>query len=69
LEIRNPQRNDVLGVGLGLIGTGVMGLEKARFLNRDIPGADLAGVFDVDAACAAVFSPLDLSLCRSTSRS
>jgi len=41
-----------MSVGVGLIGTGVMGSEHARLLKRDIAGAHLAGVFDADAARA-----------------
>ena len=43
-----------MSVGVGVIGTGVMGSEHARLLGRDIPGAHLAGVFDADAARARV---------------
>ena len=43
-----------MSVGVGVIGTGVMGSEHARLLGRDIPGAHLAGVFDADAARAQV---------------
>ena len=50
-------------LGIGVIGTGVMGSEHARLLSRGAPGAHLAGVFDADAgrahraaAGAAVFS-------------
>jgi myo-inositol 2-dehydrogenase / D-chiro-inositol 1-dehydrogenase len=52
-----------MSIGVGVIGTGVMGSEHARLLGRETPGAHLAGVFDADAAraqaaaaCAAVFS-------------
>src|SRR6202022_4469239 len=41
-----------MSVGVGVIGTGVMGSEHARLLGREIPGAHLAGVFDADAARA-----------------
>ncbi|TYL87989.1 Gfo/Idh/MocA family oxidoreductase [Bradyrhizobium cytisi] len=41
-----------MGVGVGVIGTGVMGSEHARLVSREIPGAHLAGVFDADAARA-----------------
>ena len=41
-----------MSVGVGVIGTGVMGSEHARLLRCDIPGAHLAGVFDADAARA-----------------
>jgi myo-inositol 2-dehydrogenase/D-chiro-inositol 1-dehydrogenase len=41
-----------MGVGVGVIGTGVMGSEHARLVSRDIPGAHLVGVFDADAARA-----------------
>jgi myo-inositol 2-dehydrogenase/D-chiro-inositol 1-dehydrogenase len=41
-----------MSVGVGVIGTGVMGSEHARLLNRAIPDAHLAGVFDADAARA-----------------
>ncbi len=41
-----------MSVGVGLIGTGVMGSEHARLLESDIPGARLAGVFDADASRA-----------------
>jgi myo-inositol 2-dehydrogenase / D-chiro-inositol 1-dehydrogenase len=41
-----------MSVGVGVIGTGVMGSEHARLVSRDIPGAHLAGVFDADAAHA-----------------
>ena len=55
-----------MSVGVGLPGAGVMGSEHARLLNRDIPGAHLAGVLDAARARAAangatVFSgPLSL---------
>ncbi len=41
-----------MSVGVGVIGTGVMGSEHARLLGRDIPNAHLAGIFDADAARA-----------------
>ncbi len=41
-----------MSVGVGVIGTGVMGSEHARLLSREIPAAHLAGVFDADAARA-----------------
>src|SRR3984893_9870956 len=41
-----------MSVGVGVIGTGVMGSEHARLLGRETPGAHLAGVFDADAARA-----------------
>ena len=41
-----------MSVGVGVIGTGVMGSEHARLVGREIPGAHLAGVFDADAARA-----------------
>jgi myo-inositol 2-dehydrogenase/D-chiro-inositol 1-dehydrogenase len=41
-----------MSVGVGVIGTGVMGSEHARLLGREIPDAHLAGVFDADAARA-----------------
>jgi myo-inositol 2-dehydrogenase/D-chiro-inositol 1-dehydrogenase len=41
-----------MSVGVGVIGTGVMGSEHARLVSRDIPGAHLAGVFDADTARA-----------------
>jgi myo-inositol 2-dehydrogenase/D-chiro-inositol 1-dehydrogenase len=41
-----------MSVGVGVIGTGVMGSEHARLLSREIPDAHLAGVFDADAARA-----------------
>lgn len=41
-----------MSVGVGVIGTGVMGSEHARLLGREIPGAHLAGVFDADTARA-----------------
>ncbi len=50
-------------IGVGVIGTGVMGAEHARLLKSETPGAHLAGVFDADparartaASGAAVFS-------------
>jgi myo-inositol 2-dehydrogenase/D-chiro-inositol 1-dehydrogenase len=46
-----------MGVGVGLIGTGVMGVEHARLLGRHVPGARLAGVFDADAARAWAAAP------------
>ena len=52
-----------MSVGVGVIGTGVMGFEHARLLRLEAPGAHLAGVFDADpdraraaAAGAVVFS-------------
>ena len=41
-----------MSVGVGVIGTGVMGSEHARLVSREIPVAHLAGVFDADAARA-----------------
>jgi myo-inositol 2-dehydrogenase/D-chiro-inositol 1-dehydrogenase len=41
-----------VSVGVGVIGTGVMGSEHARLLRREAPGSHLAGVFDSDAARA-----------------
>jgi myo-inositol 2-dehydrogenase / D-chiro-inositol 1-dehydrogenase len=41
-----------VSVGVGVIGSGVMGSEHARLLRRETPGAHLAGVFDSDAARA-----------------
>ena len=41
-----------MSVGVGVIGTGVMGSEHARLVSREIPGAHLAGVFDADTARA-----------------
>ena len=41
-----------MSVGVGVIGTGVMGSEHARLLRCETPGARLAGVFDADAARA-----------------
>ena len=41
-----------MGVGVGVIGTGVMGSEHARLVSREVPGAHLAGVFDADATRA-----------------
>ena len=41
-----------MSVGVGVIGTGVMGSEHARLVSREIPGAHLAGVFDADPARA-----------------
>lgn len=36
-------------IGVGVIGTGVMGGEHARLIRCETPGAHLAGVFDADA--------------------
>jgi myo-inositol 2-dehydrogenase/D-chiro-inositol 1-dehydrogenase len=47
-----PKRSDEMSVGVGVIGTGVMGSEHARLLRRETPGAHLAGVFDADVARA-----------------
>jgi myo-inositol 2-dehydrogenase/D-chiro-inositol 1-dehydrogenase len=41
-----------MSVGVGVIGTGVMGAEHVRLLKHETPGAHLAGVFDADAARA-----------------
>ena len=41
-----------MSVGVGVIGTGVMGSEHARLFSRETPDAYLAGVFDADAARA-----------------
>src|SRR5579871_2805954 len=41
-----------MSVGVGVIGTGVMGSEHARLIRQETPGAHLAGVFDADAARA-----------------
>lgn len=52
-----------MSVGVGVLGTGVMGSEHARLISREIPGAHLAGVYDADptraqtaAAGATVFA-------------
>ena len=57
-----PEGSEDMTIGVGVIGTGVMGSEHARLVSREIPGAHLAGVFDADlaraqaaAAGAAVF--------------
>jgi myo-inositol 2-dehydrogenase/D-chiro-inositol 1-dehydrogenase len=39
-----------MSVGVGIIGTGIMGSEHARLVRGETPGAHLAGVFDADAA-------------------
>jgi myo-inositol 2-dehydrogenase / D-chiro-inositol 1-dehydrogenase len=36
-------------IGVGVIGTGVMGSEHARLIRCETPGAHLVGVFDADA--------------------
>jgi myo-inositol 2-dehydrogenase/D-chiro-inositol 1-dehydrogenase len=41
-----------MSIGIGVIGTGVMGAEHARILRHDTPGAHLAGIFDADSARA-----------------
>ncbi len=41
-----------MSVGVGVIGTGVMGSEHARLIGRETRDAHLAGVFDADAARA-----------------
>src|SRR5438445_36168 len=41
-----------MSVGVGVLGTGVMGSEHARLLSRETPDAHLAGVFDANAARA-----------------
>ncbi|TYL97750.1 Gfo/Idh/MocA family oxidoreductase [Bradyrhizobium rifense] len=41
-----------MSIGIGVIGTGVMGAEHARILRHETPGAHLAGIFDADAARA-----------------
>jgi NAD(P)-dependent dehydrogenase (short-subunit alcohol dehydrogenase family) len=63
LTHKNPKRSDEVSVGVGVIGTGVMGSEHTRLRRREAPSAHPAGVFDPDAAraqaaasCAAVFS-------------
>ncbi|MCK1713335.1 MULTISPECIES: Gfo/Idh/MocA family oxidoreductase [unclassified Bradyrhizobium] len=38
-----------MSIGIGVIGTGVMGAEHARILRHETPGAHLAGIFDTDA--------------------
>jgi len=40
-------------VRVGVIGTGVMGAEHARLLDREVSGAEVCAVFDVDAGRAA----------------
>jgi myo-inositol 2-dehydrogenase/D-chiro-inositol 1-dehydrogenase len=42
-----------MDLGIGVIGTGVMGAEHARLLREETPGAHLAGVYDADPARAA----------------
>ncbi|GLR83438.1 Gfo/Idh/MocA family protein [Bradyrhizobium iriomotense] len=41
-----------MSIGIGVIGTGVMGAEHARILRHETPGAHLVGVCDADAARA-----------------
>ncbi len=41
-----------MSIGVGVIGTGVMGAEHARLIRSETPGAHLAGVFDADPARA-----------------
>jgi myo-inositol 2-dehydrogenase/D-chiro-inositol 1-dehydrogenase len=41
-----------MSIGVGVIGTGVMGAEHARLIRDETPGAHLAGVFDADPARA-----------------
>lgn len=41
-----------MSIGIGVIGTGLMGAEHARILRHDTPGAHLAGIFDADSARA-----------------
>jgi myo-inositol 2-dehydrogenase / D-chiro-inositol 1-dehydrogenase len=43
-----------MSIGVGVIGTGVMGSEHARLLSCETPGGHLAGVFDADPARAQV---------------
>ena len=40
-------------IGVGVIGTGMIGAYHAQLLNETIAGAHLAGTFDIDAARAA----------------
>jgi myo-inositol 2-dehydrogenase/D-chiro-inositol 1-dehydrogenase len=60
-----------MSVGVGVLGTGVMGSEHARLVSRDIPGAHLAAVFDADparaqaAAAGATVFPDSRSLIKS----
>ena len=51
-----------MSVGVGVIGTGVMGSEHARLLNRETPHAHLAGVFDANAARAQAAAGLTQEL-------
>jgi myo-inositol 2-dehydrogenase / D-chiro-inositol 1-dehydrogenase len=46
-----------MSIGIGMIGTGVMGAEHARILQHETPGAHLAGIFDADAARAQLLPP------------
>jgi myo-inositol 2-dehydrogenase/D-chiro-inositol 1-dehydrogenase len=41
-----------MSIGVGVIGTGVMGAEHARLIRLETPGAHLVGVYDADAARA-----------------
>ena len=41
-----------MSIGIGVIGTGVMGAEHVRILRHETPGAHLAGIFDANAARA-----------------
>ncbi len=41
-----------MSIGVGVIGTGVMGSEHTRLLRQETPGAHLAGVHDADGARA-----------------
>jgi myo-inositol 2-dehydrogenase/D-chiro-inositol 1-dehydrogenase len=43
-------------VGVGIIGTGVMGAEHGRLLDREISGAQVRAVFDLDAGRAAAIA-------------
>ena len=60
-----------MSIGVGVIGTGVMGSEHARILREESRGAQLIGVFDADssraeaAACGAAVFPDPLALIRS----
>jgi len=51
-EAKEESCNMERSIGVGVIGTGVMGAEHARLISRETPGAHLAGVFDADAARA-----------------
>src|SRR5579871_3177528 len=46
------QREEQMTIRVGVIGVGIMGADHARILASQVPGAQLAAIYDADAARA-----------------